>query len=188
MFLNQLPALLGVIVGAAASYLTASRIERSRWRREMTTRWDERRLAAYADYMNAVKEIQRLASRVAAARRLDDQAEALDPGEGLPLLAEADAARATAYETLVLLGNAETIAKAQVLHRQAWRLEWYARGRLQGDPAVWEQAFADYKDARADFYRAARRSLEVAGGPVPRGEWPPAWQAEQSSKQRPGPA
>ena len=182
MFLNQLPALLGVIVGAMASYLAASRIERSRWRREMTTRWDERRLAAYAEYMNAVKEVQRLASRVAAARGFDDQAEALDPAEGLPQLAGADATRATTYETLVLLGDAETIAKAQALHRQVWRLEWFARGRLQGHSAAWEHAFADYKDARADFYHAARRSLGVVGGPVPRGEWPPAWQADQPNQ------
>jgi hypothetical protein len=180
MVWNQLPALLGVIVGAAASDLTASRMERSRRQREIATRWDDRRLAAYVEYMNAVKEIQRLASRIAADRGLDDHAEPLDPSEGLPLLAEADAARATTYETLVLLGDTETIAKAQALHRQVWRMEWYARARLQGNPEVWEQAFSDYKDARADFYRAARTSLGVAGGHVPRGQWPPAWQAGHS--------
>jgi hypothetical protein len=64
MLLNQLPALLAVVVGATGSYMTASRIERSRWRRGMATRWDEQRLAAYVEYMHAVKEARRLASRL----------------------------------------------------------------------------------------------------------------------------
>jgi hypothetical protein len=179
MLLNQLPALLGVIVGAAASYLTASRIERSRWQREITTRWDERRLAAYADYMNAVKGVQILASRIVATRGWA-RAETLDAQEGVPQLAEAEAARAQAFETLVLLGDAETIAKAQVLQRQLWHLESFARSRLQGDSAAWDRAYADYREARADFYSAARRSLGVAGGPVPKASGPQPWQTGQS--------
>lgn len=120
---------------------------------------------------------------LAATRRLDSQAEALDLVEGLPQLTQAKAMQSTSYETLVLLGDAETIAKAQALRRQLWRLEWFARGRLKGDSIAWEQAFAEYKDARAEFYQAARRSLGVEGGPVPRGQWPPAWQARQSGGQ-----
>lgn len=148
MFLDQLPALVGVVVGVAASYLTASRIERSRWQREIATRWDERRLAAYSDYMNAVKGVQILASRIVAASGWAP-AEVLDAQEGVPQLAEAEVARAQAFETLVLLGDAGTIAKAQVLQRQLWQLESFARSRLTGDSAAWDRAYADYREARA---------------------------------------
>lgn len=147
MILTQLPALLGVIVGAMASYLTAARVERARWRRELSTRWDHRRLEAYAEHMSAVKQVQQLVAGLAATRQLDCQAEALDLAEGLPQLTQAEARQSTSYETLVLLGDAETIAKAQAIRRQLWRLEWFARGRLKGDSIAWEQAFAEYKDA-----------------------------------------
>jgi hypothetical protein len=166
-------------VGAAASYLTASRIERSRWQRENSSRWDERRLAACADYMNAVKGVQILASRIVATRGWTS-AEAIDAKKGVPQLAEAEASRAQAFETLVLLGDSETIAKAQVLQRQLWHLEGFARGRTQGDSAAWDRAYADYREARADFYNAARRNLGVAGGPVPKAIGPQPWQSGES--------
>jgi hypothetical protein len=63
-FLGQLPALVGVLVGALASYLVTVATERRRWRRSMDTRWDERRVVAYAEYATAVKAMFDLVLRL----------------------------------------------------------------------------------------------------------------------------
>jgi hypothetical protein len=52
---NVLLPLLGVVIGAMASYLAGAAAERRRWRREAQIRWDTKRLDAYAGYANAVK-------------------------------------------------------------------------------------------------------------------------------------
>ena len=54
-FTQQLPALIGVVIGASTSYLVGAAIERARWRREQWARWDEKRAQAYAEYSHAVK-------------------------------------------------------------------------------------------------------------------------------------
>ena len=66
--LNQLPVLLGVIVGALGSYLTTSVTERARWKRALDSRWDDRRVEAYASYGQSVKRMIMIASRIAAGR------------------------------------------------------------------------------------------------------------------------
>jgi hypothetical protein len=54
---QQLPALIGVVIGALASFLAGAASERTRWRPERSSRWDERRAQAYADYGYAVKNV-----------------------------------------------------------------------------------------------------------------------------------
>jgi hypothetical protein len=87
---NQLPALIGVVVGAVMSYSGSALAERSRWRRSLTTRWDEKRLDAYAGYADAVKQETRLSLRIAAALQLGPRLRPLSLDIGLPLLAEAE--------------------------------------------------------------------------------------------------
>jgi hypothetical protein len=48
-FVQQLPALIGVLVGALATYAATSAAERARWRRTQSVRWDDKRLTAYAE-------------------------------------------------------------------------------------------------------------------------------------------
>jgi hypothetical protein len=52
--LQQLPTLVGVLVGAAATYVATSTAERSRWRRQQSVRWDIHRYEAYAEYAHAL--------------------------------------------------------------------------------------------------------------------------------------
>jgi len=52
---EQFPALIGVVIGPLASYLASAATERTRWRRERSSRWDDRRAQAYADYGYASK-------------------------------------------------------------------------------------------------------------------------------------
>src|ERR1700722_9460155 len=75
--LVQLPALVGVVVGAGASYLIGAATDRARWQRGQSTRWDERRAQAYADYGYAVKALYMQGVRTANSR-------GLSPGRDIP--------------------------------------------------------------------------------------------------------
>ncbi len=44
---TQIITLIGVLIGALASFLATAMAERAKFRREMATRWDERKLDAY---------------------------------------------------------------------------------------------------------------------------------------------
>lgn len=55
-FIKQLPALLGVMIGAFGSYVMVMRGDRARLRREHAARWQERQLAAYTDYALTLKK------------------------------------------------------------------------------------------------------------------------------------
>src|SRR5580704_8203450 len=99
--LNQVLVLLGVVIGALASYLTTAATERARWRRALDSRWDDRRVEAYAAYAQAVKEIISVSSRLAAGRGIGGSNQPLSQTqENLDLLATAGAARAGAWEAV----------------------------------------------------------------------------------------
>jgi hypothetical protein len=116
--ISQLIVLAGVIVGALASYLTTAAIERARWRRARDSRWDDRRVEAYASYAETVKEIIRISSRLAAGQGITSSGMTpLVPSpENLDLLDAAAAARTTAWEKVLLLGAADTVTAARSWH------------------------------------------------------------------------
>jgi hypothetical protein len=166
--LNQLPVLLGVIIGALGSYLTTSAIERARWKRALDSRWDVRRVEAYASYGQAVKRMILIASRIAAGRDLGSDTEPLAPTQvNLDLLAAAEAERASQWETVLLLGHPKTVAAARNWHQHAWRLEAYARALTTGDASEWREVRTATDVARAAFYESARSDLQVEGGSLP---------------------
>jgi hypothetical protein len=184
---DQLPALLGVVVGVASSYLTTNLTERTRWQRNQAVRWDGRRLAAYTDYGNAVKEMVLLANRIAASRGLHSNVEPLDPDdEALTALAEAAARCSVLTETVRLLGDTDTITAARKMAHNAWRLEWFAQGRLDGGATAWDDAFKEYKDARDEYLLRARRHLQVTGFPTPLDrDWPLPWLSRPTAARSP---
>ncbi len=65
-FIQQLPALIGVVIGALGSYLAVVRSDRARFLRERTARWQERRLSVYSDYARSLKQTVTLTYRVAS--------------------------------------------------------------------------------------------------------------------------
>ncbi len=76
---QQLPALIGVGVGALVTFATTSLAERTRWRRERDARWDDARMRAYAEYGDAVKKVTHVASRITAGRGFPHSVEPLKP-------------------------------------------------------------------------------------------------------------
>ncbi|MEV6057898.1 hypothetical protein [Streptomyces sp. NPDC052107] len=178
-FLDQLPALVGVVVGSVGSYTVQSLTERRRWKRQREERWDEKRFETYGRYANALKAQLRVAQRIGAGLGFADVADALRSADGLPLLAEAESRRATEWESVLLVGDAATIAAARRWHETIWTIELLVReGPV--DAGMWAKAHRLASEARDAFYESARRDLGIAGDPPPSGEWPRQWRAELS--------
>lgn len=173
VLLQQVPALLGVVTGAAITFLLAAAGERARWRRDQATRWDAARMQTYADYADAVKRVVHVATRMAAARGLRHSSEPIAIEEGQVQLALAAQALATHWERVLLLGDRATIEAARTWHQCVWQLEFYARGHLDGADG-WQAALDAFERTRAEFYRCARRDLGLGSVDVPPGTVP-AW-------------
>jgi hypothetical protein len=94
-FSDQLPALVGVVVGSLSSYAVQSLTEHRRWKQQREERWDEKRFETYGGYANVLKAQLRIAQRIGAALGFADVADPLPPADGLPLLADAESHRAT---------------------------------------------------------------------------------------------
>lgn len=171
--LQQLPALIGVGVGAFATYVTTYLAERNRWRRDRDARWDDARMSAYAEYGDAVKKVTHLASRIAAGRGLPHSVEPLTPdAAALEALEEAGGVRARAWERVLLLGDPQTVAAARAWHEATWVLAWFAQGRVAA-PDQWEPSMRETEVKRDRFYACARKDLGVKGEAVPTPVWPP---------------
>jgi hypothetical protein len=163
---GQLPALIGVIVGAAASYLVSSATERRRWERQQSTRWDEKRAQAYAQYGYAVKNVYYLSGRIANSRGLGPVTEQVDTADALSELARLRSERAAKWEQVLLLGSPETVAAAREWHRLVWDMHPFLHGE-KTDLAEWNALFDEIAAARARFYEAARRDLGISSGRLP---------------------
>ncbi|MDG4797194.1 hypothetical protein [Micromonospora sp. WMMD1082] len=153
---TQLPALLGVLVGTVGTIVATSLADRSRWRRNQTVRWDERRLDAYAEFARALKEVHTIAGRLIGGYR-DRDAE-------LAALAEADFRHTLAWENVLLLGDGPAVTAARAWRDAVWDIERLARDRSTDHqlPDLLHRA----NEARDRFYDAARGGLGVGGGSV----------------------
>jgi hypothetical protein len=169
---QQLPALVGVVIGAAASYLAGAASERTRWRRERSSRWDERRAQAYADYGYAVKNVYVTSTRAAELRQRGEETSAAYH-DALAELARLNVERTATWESVLLLGHPDTIAAARTWHRRVWQVERFARGQ-RTDTDQWDAVHGDINADRDRFYAAARRDLGITTGDVPRSE---PWEA-----------
>ena len=156
--MSQLFTLLGVFLGAAATYSVTALNERTRWRRAQEARWDDRRVNSYIDYANAVKNCIHVSSRIVAFRGLPAGGLPLDPETGLAQLAEAEHERAVKWESIQLLGSNSVIEAGRAWHQVAWQLEKIARGAPAEDDEV-VAVFTAHNEARGEFFRCARADL-----------------------------
>jgi hypothetical protein len=178
--LQQLPALLGVVVGVVTTFALTNLGERARWRRDQRVRWDTARLQAYIEYGNAVKRVVQVANRMASARGFPHSAEPVPLDQGQAELAVATADRTARWEAVLLLGHPDTVAAARAWHQRVWQLEYYALGRLT-DTDGWARALDEFERTRKEFYRCARNDLGVEGAVTTR-SWPPPWHAEAGDR------
>jgi hypothetical protein len=173
----QLITLLGVLLGALGSFVSTRYFERERRRHERSSRWDSRKLEAYAAFADATKDFIQIAQRVGANRGLGTAAP-LPVKEGLEKFAEAESRMGVAWKTVLLLGNASTIVAARNWRHAAWHLEWFARN-LRTDPTEYVEAARESGRARRAYYDLARRDLGISSEPLPELSWPPSWRKDE---------
>ncbi|UIX28840.1 hypothetical protein [Streptomyces sp. GQFP] len=168
-FIQQLPALIGVVIGALGSYWAVARGERVRSRREREARWEERLLAVYTDYARTLKKSVSLTYRVAAGLGNDPHPYPLTPEEAAPLLAEATLARDPSGEALLLLGDPTVVAKAREWVAVLLEMERFLRERTE-DPQAWQALLERQRAGREGYYAAVRNDLALPPGHSAR--WP----------------
>ncbi|MFG2417730.1 hypothetical protein ACGFWD_01535 [Streptomyces sp. NPDC048448] len=168
-FMQQLPALIGVVIGALGSYAAIVRGDRARFRREQTARWEERRLSVYADFARSLKRTVTLTYRVAAHLGNDPHPHALSHEEAAPLLAEAAEAGDPAGEALLLLGAPAVVEKARAWAVVVMEMERFGRERTRA-PEAWQALLQRQREAREGYYAAVRADLALSA------DRPPAWQ------------
>jgi hypothetical protein len=171
----QLLTLVGVAVGALASFVSTRMLDRSRWQREEALRWDERRLEAYSDFSSALLKFINIAWRISAGYGLPTNVQPLDAKMGLRVLADAESELSVQWEKVLLLGSPDAISAASNWRNEAWHLEKFAR-KLRSDEAEFREATRARREARARFYSAVRADLRVLSGNIPsdvnvRGDW-----------------
>lgn len=164
---QQLTVLAGVVIGALASYLATSTTERARWRRQQAARWDDKRAEVYTEYGYAVKNVYMACLRIAESRGLDIRMHPMHAGQTLEDLDLLATERTAKWESVLLLGNPETIRAARIWHRNIWHMQLVAHGSSIAEE-TWSALLAEVDDARARFYEAARRDLGITSGQVPR--------------------
>ncbi|WP_442934712.1 hypothetical protein [Micromonospora sp. CPCC 205739] len=163
-FVSQLPALLGVVVGALgtgpATFLSA----RSQWKRGQAVRLDERRLEAYSEFAQVLKEIQAVSLKVLATAADDKYRSGLDKAAALPRLAYADIRHTLVWENLLLLGDATTVAAAQDWREAVWRLEHRARGVGETSERRIGRSIRPSSATRRFLLREQQRRVRAGGG------------------------
>lgn len=110
-FTQVLSTLIAVAVGALATYLAGAVTERTRWRRERSARWDDRRAQAYADYARAVKNVYVQCMRAYGLRRKETGAGTACE-EALAELERLTDDRTAKWETVLLLGDRKPSKRA----------------------------------------------------------------------------
>ncbi|MFJ8803095.1 hypothetical protein [Streptomyces sp. NPDC102487] len=110
---TQILTLIGVLVGALTSYFATAAAERAKFRREMATRWDQRKLDTYIEYVTCIKEIQRAAMDAARAR---DQG--TDASEVLQEMEAGEHRGSILFETFILLSNEKAATAAHAVNQR----------------------------------------------------------------------
>src|SRR5260221_5926868 len=159
-FMQQLPALIGVVIGALGSYVAVVRADRVRFRHERAARWEERRLAVYTEYARTLKQSVTLTYRVASHLRNDPHPHPLSPQEAAPLMAEATAAGDPAGEALILLGSTQVVDQARAWVSVLLEMQQFLRERTH-DPEAWHGLVERQREGRAGYYAAVRDDLAL---------------------------
>ncbi|WP_460721764.1 hypothetical protein [Nocardia heshunensis] len=160
-----------MVLGAGSTFAATTLTEQAKWRRGQDTRWDDKRLAAYSEFANALKQYVQVSFRLAAARGYPATAQPIDTDTGLQLLAEAEAEKTVKWEAVLLLGSPEAVAAAREWNRAAWELGWPARGHAI-EHSEYVRLYSEMGRRRNEFYECARADLGVRSGELPPGDRP----------------
>ncbi|MEU9922384.1 hypothetical protein AB0H51_14030 [Streptomyces griseoluteus] len=154
---SQIMTLVGVLLGALTSFVAASMAERARFRRTLATRWDERKLDTYIEYISCVKEEVRSARRARAEwGRGDDNSEALQEMEA------AENKRSVLFEGLLLLSDDAAAEAAHVVNQRVWDVLECTRDPESFSSDVHRERRNAAIHALNTLHKAARSDLTIA--------------------------
>ncbi|MGW1208871.1 hypothetical protein ACWD5F_04435 [Streptomyces sp. NPDC002499] len=162
---SQIITLVGVLLGALTSYFATSVAERAKFRQTMATRWDERKLDTYIDYISCVKEAARAARQAVEAHGRDE-----DNAAPLAAMEAAEARRSVLFEGLMLLGDDAASRAAMTVNERLWAVIWFARvpagsaptySPAGGVPADYKELSASLIEALNSLHKAARTDLAI---------------------------
>jgi hypothetical protein len=160
--LTQALTIMGVLLGALTSYVTGFLIERSRDRRSLVARWDERKLETYVAYVGCVRDVIYASVLVYETReglRVVDRSQE----ELMLALIDAERSRALIFEQLVMLGGPEVVDAAHELNRAVAAIDWRARGLVDATLQDWQELHVRAFQLINAFHAQARTDLGVIG-------------------------
>jgi hypothetical protein len=160
--LTQAVTILAVILGGLTTWLTNHLSERSARRLQFSTRWDEKKLDAYADFIGRarafiyagvllyeVREGIRTSSRSERELTEDVTSAAVD--------------QSLAFERVMLLAGDRVVDAAHAVQEATVALGWQARGTVDGTLEEWRGRNTAAFDAINRFHERARVDLGVTG-------------------------
>ena len=154
---TQILTIIGVVVGALASYAAGSQAERTKYKRMMASRWDEQKRQVYRGYASAVKLTHWHAKKAVTSFSDPARHEALRDE-----MEKAEEQRSLLYEDLLLLGSPETVAAANDVNVKLWLILNSIRNQTS-DPVPWEPLGAELISALTRFHDCARADLGIRG-------------------------
>jgi len=159
---EQLVTVGAVLIGALSTHVTNHLMERSRNRYQLLTRWDDKKIEAYGEYVDAAK------MRIASSVRLYESREGLRdehrPEQELrEELAEASRRWGSAFERVMLLGGDDAIEAGHELNVMLAEIDWQATGRITGTLPEWRERHRTAFRLINSFHEAARTDLGIQG-------------------------
>ncbi|MFD8568686.1 hypothetical protein [Streptomyces sp. NPDC059639] len=159
---EQIVTVAAVLLGALTTHLTNFLMERGRKKHERSVRWDERKLAAYENYIDSVRACIFLAVQLYEVKeglRESDQ----DERQILAETTEAGRLRGRTFERIMLLAEDDVIEAAHRLNDAAFQVDWQANGKITGSLAEWRDRNRAVFSAINAFHDSARADLGVSG-------------------------
>ncbi|MGK5731457.1 hypothetical protein [Streptomyces sp. URMC 124] len=144
------------------THLTNALAERRRKRHELSTRWDDKKLDAYASY------VERIRTSIFLAVELYELREGLrerhrEESEIKADMSEAGHLRGRAFERVMLLGGDRVVEAAHDLNAATLEIDWQAAGTTTGGLDDWRERNRAAFRAINTFHDTARVDLGVAG-------------------------
>ncbi|MFJ4985101.1 hypothetical protein ACIP9H_15005 [Streptomyces sp. NPDC088732] len=160
--LGQLVTILAVLVGALSTHWANHRMEQTKLRQMLLTRWDEKKLETYGEYVTYVR------ASIHAAVLLYETTEGLrdEPRDVRDLrgnLTDLGVAQSSAFERVMLLAEDSVVAAAHEVQEAVAAVVWQARGVVDGTLEDWRKRNADAFAAINRFHQEARDDLGVSG-------------------------
>lgn len=160
---GQLVTIAAVLLGALTTHLTNFLMRRGQQKHELRVRWDDRKLDAYAGYIDSVRAC------VFHAVHLYERREGLTDPDGQSEsalrdnLSESVRARGRAFERVMLLAGDDVVEAAHDVNSIVFKVDWQATGKIDGTREDWrERNRAVFRVINA-FHEAARVDLGVSG-------------------------